>query len=62
MESPVYTMNRKNLINLLYERYTNLGGEILFDHKLKDIKLKNKELIFTNSKNFTVVIVHGCVL
>jgi len=54
MESPVYTMNRKNLINLLYERYTNLGGEILFDHKLKDIKLKNKELIFTNSKNFRV--------
>ena len=54
MDSPAYTMNRGSLINLLYERYINLGGEILFNHKLKDIELKNKELIFANLKHFRV--------
>ena len=49
MESPVYTMNRKNLINILYKKYTDLGGEILFDLELKDIEIEKKELTFTNS-------------
>ena len=48
MESPVYTMNRKNLINILYKKYTDLGGEILFDLELKDIEIEKKELTFTN--------------
>ena len=54
MESPVYTMNRKNLINILYKKYTDLGGEILFDLKLKDIEIEKKELTFTNSLSIQV--------
>ena len=54
MESPVYTMNRKNLINILYKKYTDLGGEILFDLELKDIEIEKKELTFTNSLSIQV--------
>ena len=54
MESPVYTMNRKNLINLLYKKYIDLGGEILFDLELKDIETEKKELTFTNSLSIKV--------
>ena len=54
MESPVYTMNRKNLINILYKKYTDLGGEILFDLELKDIETEKKELTFTNSLSIKV--------
>ena len=51
MDSPVYTMNRRNLINILYKKYIDLGGEILFEYELKDIDIEKKECLFTNSSS-----------
>ena len=49
MDSPVYTMNRRNLINILYKKYIDLGGEILFEYELQDLDIEKKECLFTNS-------------
>ncbi len=51
MDSPVYTMNRRNLINILYKKFIDLGGEMLFDHELKDIDIEKKECLFANSSS-----------
>ena len=51
MGSPVYTMNRRNLINILYKKFIDLGGEMLFDHELKDINIEKKECLFANSSS-----------
>ena len=49
MNSPVYTMNRRNLINILYKKYIDLGGEMLFEYELQDLDIEKKECLFTNS-------------
>tara|TARA_B100001250_G_scaffold141338_1_gene120914 strand:+ start:174 stop:1319 length:1146 start_codon:yes stop_codon:yes gene_type:complete len=54
MDSPVYTMNRRNLISVLYKKYIDLGGEILFDYELKDIDIEKKECLFTNSSSYKI--------
>ena len=55
----VITSNRKVLINKLYEKFINLGGEIKFNHELLDI-IKEKELVFKNQKNISVDYIAGC--
>ena len=60
MPSPVYSMNRRDLINILYKRYEDLGGEILFDHELKSIEEATKELIFSNSNSYKVNHIVAC--
>ncbi len=54
MDSQVYTMNRRNLISVLYKKYIDLGGEILFDYELKDIDIEKKECLFTNSSSYKI--------
>ena len=54
MDSPVYTMNRRNLISVLYKKYIDIGGEILFDYELKDIDIEKKECLFTNSSSYKI--------
>ena len=49
MDSPVYTMNRRNLINILYKKYIDLGGEMLFEYELQDLDIEKKECLFTNT-------------
>ena len=51
MDSPVYTMNRRNLINILYKKYIDLGGEMLFEYELQDLDIEKKECLFTNSSS-----------
>ena len=55
----VITSNRKVLINKLYEKFINLGGEIKFNHELLDI-INEKELVFKNQKNISVDYIAGC--
>jgi len=60
MPSPVYSMNRRDLINILYKRYEDLGGEILFDHELTSIEEATKELIFSNSNSYKINHIVAC--
>ena len=55
----VITSNRKVLINKLYEKFINLGGEIKFNHELLDI-INEKELVFKNQENVSVDYIAGC--
>ena len=43
------TSTRQNLLQILYKKYIELGGEILFDHEFKTLKQNEIELIFTNN-------------
>ena len=60
MDSPVHTMNRRNLINILYKKYIDLGGEMLFEYELQDIDIEKKECLFTNSNSRKIKHVIAC--
>mgnify|MGYP006227762143 FL=1 len=50
----VFTMNRRDLIDILYKKYINLGGEILFNYELKNIETEKREIFFTNKPSIIV--------
>ena len=54
MNTNVFTMNRRDLIDILYKKYINLGGEILFNYELKNIETENREIFFTNKSSIIV--------
>ena len=54
----VITSNRKVLINKLYEKFINLGGEIKFNHELLDII--KKRISFQKSEKYSVDYIAGC--
>ena len=54
----VFTASRKNLINIIYEEYIKLGGEILFDHEVCDITENGSVLHFTNKNNYNLSLIH----
>ena len=51
------TLNRKGLIGLLYDRYKELGGEVIFNNKVEDVKNSN---ITTKDKSFDAELIFGC--
>jgi len=53
-------MNRRDLMHILYKRYKDLGGEILFDHELTSIERATKELIFSNSNSYKINHIVAC--
>ena len=54
MNTNVFTMNRRDLIDILYKKYINLGGEILFNYELKNIETEKREIFFTNKSSIIV--------
>ena len=54
------TSTRQNLLQILYKKYIELGGEILFDHEFKTLKQNEIELIFTNNNKYKVSHILGC--
>ena len=60
MPSPVYSMNRRDLMHILYKRYKDLGGEVLFDHELTSIEGASKELVFSNSNSYKINHIVAC--
>ena len=56
----VITMNRKEFIKALHDKYVDLGGEILFDHELEKIDENKLILSFKNLETFQVTHVVGC--
>ena len=51
------TLNRKRLIGLLYDKYLELGGEIVFDNKIEDFKNND---ITSKDKSFDAELIFGC--
>ena len=56
----VITTTRKTLYEVLLNKYIRLGGEILFNHKLRSIGINNTELHFSNNIMYKVKHVAAC--
>ena len=56
----VITTSRKTLYEVLLEKYIELGGEILFNHKLRSIDINNSELHFSNNITYKVKHIAAC--
>ena len=56
----VITTTRKTLYEVLLNKYIELGGEILFDHKLRSIDINNSELHFSNNITYKVKHIAAC--
>ena len=56
----VFTASRKILIQTLYEKYNSLGGEVLFDHEVSDIKDSGKVINFINKKSYNIKHIAVC--
>ena len=54
------TSTRQNLLQILYDRYIKLGGEILFNHDFKDLDQNKVQLNFKNNLRYKVKHVLGC--
>jgi salicylate hydroxylase len=51
------TLNRKRLIGLLYDKYLEHGGEVIFNNKIEDFK--NNDITFKD-KSFDAELILGC--
>ena len=58
--SKVRTTSRKNLYNILLEKYLSLEGEIFFNHTLEDLDIQNNSIKFSNTKSFNVCHIAAC--
>jgi len=56
----VITTTRKTLYEVLLNKYIELGGEILFNHKLRSIDINNSELHFLNNITHRVKHIAAC--
>ena len=56
----VITTTRKTLYEVLLNKYIELGGEILFNHKLRSIGINNSELHFLNNITYKVKHIAAC--
>ena len=56
----VITTTRKTLYEVLLNKYIELGGEILFNHKLRYIDINNSELHFSNNITYKVKHIAAC--
>ena len=56
----VITTTRKTLYEVLLNKYIQLGGEILFNHKLRSIDINNSELHFLNNITHKVKHIAAC--
>jgi len=56
----VITTSRKTLYKVLLNKYIQLGGEILFNHKLRSIGINNSELHFLNNIRYKVKHIAAC--
>ena len=54
------TSSRQNLLKLIYEKYLNLGGKVLFDHEFELLNQNEKKIIFKNNKEYQVSHILAC--
>ena len=54
------TSSRHNLLQLLYQKYMELGGEFLFGHEYKSLNQQELKVTFTNKKEYEVSHILAC--
>ena len=60
LETQVVTSSRQKLIEAIYRRYVDLGGEIFFEHEYKSLDANSCEITFTNNEAYKVSHVLAC--
>ena len=60
LETQVVTSSRQKLIEVIHQRYVELGGEILFEHEYESLDLDSCEIMFTNNENYKVSHILAC--
>ena len=62
IESPndFITSSRYNLLQILQQKYLDLGGEVLYDHKYKSINQDEIKITFTNNLEYEVSHILAC--
>ena len=56
----VLTTRRQTLISLLYKKYINLGGEILYNHVYKSFDVEKCKATFENNQSYAINHLVGC--
>ena len=54
------TSSRYNLLQILQQKYFDLGGEVLYDHKYKSINQEKIKITFTNNEEYEVRHILAC--
>ena len=54
------TSSRYNLLQILQQKYFDLGGEVLYDHKYKSINQEKIKITFTNNEEYEVSHILAC--
>ena len=54
------TSTRQNLLQILYNKYIQLGGEVLFNHDYLGLDQNKVELSFSNNQRYIVKHILGC--
>jgi salicylate hydroxylase len=60
LETQVVTSSRQKLIETIYQRYIELGGEIFFEHEYKSLDANSCDITFTNNEAYKVSHVLAC--
>ena len=60
LETQVVTSSRQKLIEAIYQRYVELGGEIFFEHEYQGLDANSCEITFTNNEAYKVSHVLAC--
>ncbi len=56
----IITSSRKKLLQSIYKRYIDIGGEVLFDHEYISLDQNNCEINFTNNLKYKVMHILAC--
>ena len=54
------TSSRYNLLQILQQKYFDLGGEVLYDHKYKSINQEKIKITFANNEEYEVSHILAC--
>ena len=56
----IVTSSRKELLQSIYKKYIDIGGEVLFDHAYQSLDQNNCEISFTNNLKYKVMHILAC--
>ena len=60
IDSRVCCISREKLVSILYKRFIELGGKIIFDHEYVSFDSDNKILNFKNNQSYEVLHLAAC--
>ena len=60
IDSRVCCISREKLVSILYKRFIELGGKIIFDHEYVSFDSDNRTLKFNNNQSYEVLHLAAC--